>query len=73
MKIQQEFQAHNPKLVYVDHKYLDGGKIGISFIALRGSNVLGGVRIYKTVNGQIDWYSKPATVDSWADIKQRQR
>lgn len=73
MTIQQEFQAHNPKLVYVDHKYLDGGKIGISFIALSGSNVLGGVKIYKTINGQIDWYSNPTTVDSWADIKQRQR
>ena len=71
--IQLEFQAHNPRLVYIDHKYLDGGKIGISFIAISGSNVLCGVKIYRIINGDIDWQGPINTVDSWDNIKQHIR
>ena len=69
-QMQLDFQAHNPRLVYIDHKYLDGGKIGISFIAISGSNVLGGVKIYRVVNGEIDWQGPTNIVDSWSNIKQ---
>lgn len=72
-EIQRKFQAYNPRLVYIDHKYLDGGRVGVSFIAISGSNVLGGVKIYKTRNGEIDWQNPIGIVDSWDNIKQKER
>lgn len=73
MKIQEEFQEHNPGLVYIDHKYLDGGRVGISFIAIGSCGVMGGVRVYKAFGGKIDWHGKRETFLSWADVKQKQR
>lgn len=76
MNIKQEFQNHNPKLVYIDHEVVSPGKIGIGFLAIGGGRVLGGVRIYKVEKGEVDWDSPLETVPSWKDIvktKGRQR
>lgn len=72
-EIQREFQAHNPMLCYIDHRYIGNRQIGISFIAIASSNVMGGVRIYNIVDGNIDWKNPVNTVDSWANLKQRIR
>ena len=52
--IKRDFQAHNPRVCYIDHKYLDGGRIGFSYIFTHNGNVYGGVLVYKTINGEVD-------------------
>jgi len=72
-ELQREFQAHNPRLCYIDHRYIGNRQVGISFIALVGSSVMGGVRIYNIVDGNIDWKNPGKTYDSWSNIQQRSR
>ena len=71
--IKRDFQAHNPRVCYIDHKYLDGGRIGFSYIFTHNGNVYGGVLVYKTINGEVDWYGGSEMYDSWSTVKQRTR
>lgn len=73
MTIKQEFQNHNPSLLYVDHDFVSPSIVGISFLAVGGGRVLGGVRLYNVNNGAIDWANPVKTVESWANIERRQR
>ena len=73
MNIQQEFSCNYPQLVYIDHKYLEGSKIGVSYVYLHDRCVAGGVRIFDIKDGQIQWAKPIQTLSSWADVKQRSR
>ena len=71
--VQKEFQQHNSRLLYIDHKYIGQDKIGVSFITVCDGRIFGGVRLYKIVKGQIDWEHPITTYNSWANIDQKVR
>ena len=73
VNIEQEFQSHNSRLLYIDHKDIGKDKIGISFITVCDGRVFGGVRVYRVNKGQIDWNNPITTYNSWADINQKVR
>ena len=73
MNVKIEFQKHNHRLVYIDHKYLPDSTIGISFLGLGVGVIIGAVRVYKITNGDIDWKNPIKTVSSWKDINTKSR
>lgn len=73
MTIQQEFSCNYPRLVYIEHRYLENSQIGVSFVIIRPYILGGGVRIFNIKNGSVQWKTPVATYKSWADVNQRTR
>lgn len=71
--IKKEFQTHNFRLRYIDHRYLGTNHIGISYAFLHEGKLYNGVIIYKIVEGKIDWSGRAEMFDSWNDINQKER
>ena len=73
MNLQLEFQSHNPRLIYVEHRFLDDGRIGFSYKFVYAGQVYRGVLIYNVVDGKIDWRGRAEMFDSWKDINKKER
>ena len=73
MNLQLEFQSHNPRLIYVGHRFLDDGRIGFYYMFFYAGQVYRGVLIYNVVDGKIDWRGRAEMFDSWNDINQKER